>query len=165
MNTKGDAIIRQAQYQDIEDVRGVLSRSFEPYRSYYTKEAFKATVLPSVEIKKRINDLEVEVLVAVHNGEIVGTASVRVDKEGNLHIRSMAVKPRCQGKGIGWQILEKIRHLGIEKDCEAISLNCYEPLIDARRLYKKFGFKEGGRKERYHGIEIFEMKKSLITEG
>ena len=129
MNTKGDVKIRRAQYQDIEGVREVLSRSFAPYRSYYTKEAYKATVLPAVEIEKRINDFEAEVLVAVCNSEIVGTASVRIDREGNLHMRSMAVKPRCQGKGIGWQILEEISRLGMKRDCKAISLDCLSHLL------------------------------------
>ena len=157
--------IRKATSQDVEDVHDVLSRAFESYRVHYTKEAYEATVPLPLEIEKRIDDPKVEVLVAVCNNEIVGTASAKIDVHSwNLHIRGMAVKPSYQGKGIGWRILEEICRLGVNEGCKTISLDCFEPLYHARDLYRNFSFKETGRKKNYHGIEVFEMKKRVITE-
>ncbi len=151
--------IRSANSTDCGQIHQVLSASFEPYKKVYTQEAYIATVLSSDEIEKRINDPEAEVLVALYENEIVGTATINTQGGDDLYICSMAVTPETQGKGIGRRILDEIQKLAVQKQCKTISLECYQPLKNAVRLYERFGFRKTGEKRAYHGVEIFEMKK------
>jgi len=151
--------VRGANPADCREIHHVLLESFEPYRKVYTKEAYDETVLSSDKIEKRITDPETEVLVALHKNEIVGTATINIQVGDDLYIRSMAVKPDTQGKGIGRCILEEIQEIAVQRQCKTISLECYEPLKNAVRLYERFGFRRTGEKRAYHGVEIFEMKK------
>ncbi len=113
--------------------------------------------MSSREIENRINAQETDVLVAIYDNKIVGTASITMENKGNLHIRSMAVKPDYQGKGIGWRVLQEINQLAKKRQCNTITLECFKPLTKAISLYEKFGFRKTGRISYLYGIRIFEM--------
>jgi ribosomal protein S18 acetylase RimI-like enzyme len=156
---KGEVKIRGAVRDEVQEIHRVLSESFETYRISYTQEAYNATVVSPEEIQKRIDDPAIEVLVAVYDDEIVGTATISLKGKEEFYIASMGVRPATQGKGTGRRILEEIQRRARQKKCKTISLECYEPLGSAIKLYERFGFRRTGRKRAYHGIEIFEMKK------
>lgn len=153
--------IRKAQSNDIQEIYKVLSQAFNPYQQYYTEEAYRATVISPHEIEKRITEKETDVLVAIYNSKIVGTASIEMVKEGNMHVCSMAVKPNHQGKGVGWRVLQEINELAKKRHCKTITLECFEPLTKAVSLYEKFGFKRTGRRRNLYGIIVFEMMKRV----
>jgi ribosomal protein S18 acetylase RimI-like enzyme len=153
--------IRKAQGNEIQEIHKVLLESFKPYKKYYTEEAYKATVISPGEIEKRLRNKNTEVLVAIYNNKIVGTASIKIKGKRELYISSMAVIPSLQGKGIGWRILEEINRLAKQKYCRIISLESSEPLKKAVNVYEKFKFRRTGKKRRYHGIIIFEMTKEI----
>jgi len=98
------------------------------------------------EIENRITDQKIDVLVAIYDNKIVGTASIEMGKKENLHIRSMAVRPDYQGKGIGWRVLREINGLAKKGHSNTITLECFEPLMKAVSLYENFGFRRTGRK-------------------
>lgn len=156
---KGEVKIRGAVREEIQEIHRVLSESFKPYQKDYTEGAYSATVVSPDEIEKRINDPEIEVLVAVYDDKIIGTATINLQGQEELYIASMGVRPATQGKGAGQRILEEIQRRARQKKCKTISLECHEPLKSAIKLYERFGFRRTGRKRAYHGIEIFEMKK------
>jgi ribosomal protein S18 acetylase RimI-like enzyme len=157
--------IRKANISDIQEIHETLSESFEPYKQHYTEEAHKATVISPTEIEKRLTDQKSVVLLAVYNNKIVGTASIKIEQNGNFYLRSMGVKPNYQGLGIGICILEEINRIAKKEDCKVISLECYEPLKKATRLYEKFGFRRTGRKRDYHGLIVFEMIKEINQQS
>jgi len=95
---------------------------------YYTEEAYKVTVISPCEIEKRVTDQKTDVLVAIYNNRIVGKASIKMEEKGNLHIRSMAVKPNYQGKGIGWRVLEEINRLAKQRHCKRYRWNALDRL-------------------------------------
>jgi len=161
--TKDSVEIRIARKDDVKDICAVLCASFELYRHHYTERAYRATVSSLHEMEKRIDDSKAVVLVAIYKNEIAGTASVRIRNNDDLHIRSMAVKPNCQGKGIGWLILERISELAKQRRCRTISLECFEPLTKAVALYNACGFSRTSKTRKYHGITVFEMKKNVHT--
>jgi len=156
---KHDIRVRKARIGDAQGIYEVLSQSFEPYSRYYTEKAYKATVISVHEIENRINGQKTEVLVAIHDSKIVGTASIKIEEKAKLHIRSMAVIPSYQGRGIGRRILKRINELAKQKNCKTVSLECFEPLTKAVTFYEACGFRRTGRKRNYHGITIFEMTK------
>ncbi len=156
-----DVEIRKAHYNEIQEICSILSKSFEPYNQYYTEKAYEATVISPHEIEKRVNDEQTDVLVVIYKNKVVGTVSIIMQEKEKLHLRSMAVKPSYQRKGIGSYILEEINRLAREKQVKIISLECFEPLTKAINLYEKFGFRKTGRKRDYNGIRIFEMIKEV----
>jgi ribosomal protein S18 acetylase RimI-like enzyme len=159
LTQKDEVRIRDAERKDIQEINQVLSESFEPYQKDYTEEAYNATVIPPDEIETPINDPEIEMLVVLCENDIAGTATINLQGKEDLYIGSTGVRPTAQGKGIGKRIFEKIQRRAGQKGCKTMSLECFEPLKSAIKLYQRFGFKRTGRKRAYDGIEIFEMKK------
>ncbi|MFW9780646.1 MAG: GNAT family N-acetyltransferase [Candidatus Heimdallarchaeota archaeon] len=158
---KTNMMIRNAQTNEAQEIHHILSEAFESYREYYTEEAYKATILSPSEITIRISDKEKEVFVVLYENEIVGTVTIRLKGEAQLHIQSMAVRPNRQRRGVGKYILEEIICLGTKKQVKTLSLECFEPLKKVMTMYKKFGFRRTGKKRNLHGNEIFEMTKRL----
>lgn len=164
IDTADDIEIRNTKNSDIQAIYKVLSKAFEPYKQDYTQEAYNATVISACEIEKRMNEQKTEVLVAVYHNKIVGTATITTKENGELYIRSMAVKPNTQRKGMGMLMLEEIDRRAKQKHCKIISLECFEPLTKATKLYEKSGFKRTGRQRSYYGIKIFGMKKDVLAK-
>ena len=92
---------------------------------------------------------EAEVLVAEHDGRIVGTiafyADVRHEGWSNLPagwagFRALAVAPRMRGAGIGKALvqhcIERTRNVG----AETLGIHTISLLTDAVRLYQRLGF-------------------------
>ncbi|MFX1283240.1 MAG: GNAT family N-acetyltransferase [Promethearchaeota archaeon] len=144
-----------------QDIHDVLSESFIPFHQYYTKEAYRATVISVREIKNRILNKKTDVLIAICNNNLVGTATIEIQEKENWFIRSMAIKPDYQRKSIAYQILREIINLAKKKHARTLLLECFEPLSDAINLYQRSGFKKTGRKRNHYGIEIFEMIREV----
>lgn len=66
------------------------------------------------------------------------------------HITILAIHPRFQGQGLGqallWALLKKAHYRQLER----ATLEVRESNLAAVSLYKKFGFKEAGRRKRYY---------------
>ena len=158
---KDKITIRLAWKNEIFKIHKIFLEAFKPYKKYYTKKAYDATVISPRQINDRLLDNEVYILVAIYNSEIVGTVSVNKEDSSSFYICSMAVKPSFQGKGIGSYLLEEIIKLSVEKKVKTLSLESYDPLEKALNFYEFFGFEKTGKNRNYHGIEIFEMIKHI----
>ena len=150
---------RKAQIHEINDIHFVLSKAFEPYKKYYTNGALNATVLTPSVIRDRIVNKKYEIFVVTINKHIVGTVSLSKKDKDQLYIRSMAVHPDHQKRGVGLFILKKINELAKRKNIKTISLDTSKPLKRAINFYKNFGFKFTGENKNYYGIEIYKMQK------
>lgn len=139
----------------------LLLDAFEPYRSQYTEGAFNATVVNPERMAKRIEGNAFDVFIAIENNAIAGTFSLKKINENTLYMATMAVSPVYYGKGIGFKILEEVEKIALQKGSTKIQLDTSEPLLNAIKLYEKFGFSRTGNKMDYHGLTIFEMVKSL----
>ncbi len=66
------------------------------------------------------------------------------------HITILAIQPRFQGQGLGqallWALLKKAHYRQLER----ATLEVRESNLAGVSLYKKFGFKEAGRRKRYY---------------
>lgn len=133
--------------------------SFIQFKSFYTPEAFEATIVSAEEVLKRME--EGNVWVAVKDEHIIGT--VAVVKQGNdLYIRGMAVLPEARGLQIGWKFLEHIQQYAVENNFKSLLLSTTPYLPSAIHLYKKFGFEQIGEVDNsFYGTLIFTMKKLL----
>jgi len=155
-------IKRTTDIKDAPAINNVLFEAFNPYSAQYSEGAMNATIVSTQDMEKRLASQDYEVLIALYNNEIAGTASIIMEGEKNLYLCSMAVKPDYHGKGIGYRLLEEVEKIGLRKGCITISLETSVPLVNAKNLYEKFGFKVTGNERDYYGVTIFEMVKSIL---
>lgn len=81
------------------------------------------------------------ILMASHEGTLVGTCALVKEHDGVYELAKMAVAPAAQGLGIGWAlgqgILCKARQLGAHR----VELVSNSQLLPALALYNKLGFR------------------------
>jgi len=134
---KLDFFIRPANISDVKNIHHILSEAFKPYKEFYTKEAYNVTVISTDKIIKRIKNPDFYVIVALIEDKIVGTTTIYIKNHNHMHIITMAVDPKYQKKGIGYNLLSYIHNIAREKKFQQISLESYKPLKKAIALYEK----------------------------
>ncbi len=151
--------IRTATANDAWLVASILRQAFAEYKPLYTSQGYSATTLGTYEIRMRIN--EGPVWIALHDGHIVGTASV-FPKEAGFYIRGMAVLPAARGLGVGRLLLEEIEGLAVASGCKRLFLSTTPFLNRAIRLYEGFGFQRtsDGPYDLF-GTPLFTMEKMV----
>lgn len=152
---------RKAKTHEIYQIYYVLLKAFEPYKKNYTDGAFQATTLSPLVIYNRLLGKKYDVFVILTNNIIVGTVSITRKDQDDLYIRSMAVHPDYQKRGIGFFIIKKIIEIAEKYNIKIISLDTSKPLKKAIKFYKKAGFEFSGLKQDFYGVKIYEMIKKL----
>jgi N-acetylglutamate synthase-like GNAT family acetyltransferase len=132
-----DFEVRLARSEDAESISELIREAFGQFESEYTKEAFEYTT-PGVEVV-RDRFAEGPLWVAVEDETMVGTVSGLPEPE-RFYIRSMAVKPNAQARGIGQRLLEALEAHARESGFEKLYLYTTFVLPGARKLYEKNGF-------------------------
>ncbi|MEO7659423.1 MAG: GNAT family N-acetyltransferase [Pyrinomonadaceae bacterium] len=152
--------IRLARSDEAETVSRLLREAFGPYRSGYTVDAFEYTTPTAETIESRF--AEGPIWLAVDGEEVIGTVSVMSD-DGRLYIRSMAVTPTAQGRGVGRQLLETLESYAREKGFKKLYLYTTFVLPVARPMYEKNGFYviRETPPEEWFGVGGIEMEKII----
>jgi ribosomal protein S18 acetylase RimI-like enzyme len=154
--------IRDARYGDIQKILTLLIDVFQPYKPYYTEEAFVHAILLSVnEISQRLKNPNQHGIVAVIKNQIIGTVTATFQNNTSVHLQSMGVHPDFQGHGIGALLLEKMETIAMEKKYKRIFFECFEPLKKSIKLYEKYGYTRTGKIIPFYGVTFFEMKKDI----
>lgn len=82
-----------------------------------------------------------EIIVALHQGEVVGTCVAVPHGPGEFEIAKLAVDPAVRGQGIARRLVERslefIRSQGVTR----VALVSNSQLLPALRLYESLGFK------------------------
>jgi ribosomal protein S18 acetylase RimI-like enzyme len=152
--------IRSATAADCEGILACLHAAFEPFQCQYTPGAYSDTVLNLHTLQERLQ--EMAVLVAVTDSdEIIGTIACKALKNGEGHLRGMAVLPGWQGRELAQQLLDRAESHLRESGCNRITLDTTEPLRRAIRFYKRNGFLATGRTLDFFGMPLFEYEKQL----
>lgn len=151
--------IRMAAPEDAPSIAAVLHDSFVEYKSLYTEEAFAATAPAGAQVRNRMT--EGPVWVVLHRNSIVGTISA-VPKEQGLYIRGMAILPAARGCGIGKLLLGQIESYASEHGFKRLFLSTTPFLNRAIQLYERYGFKRSGEgPDNLFGTRLFTMEKIL----
>jgi ribosomal protein S18 acetylase RimI-like enzyme len=134
--------------------------AFEPYRHYYTPDAFADTTLTPETLPARM--AEMTVLVATGpSGEIAGTIAFGIAGVNEGHLRGMAVQPEWQGKGIAESLLSAAEAELRSRDCRRITLDTTAPLERAMRFYQNRGYRRSGTIGDFFGMPLYEYEKIL----
>jgi amino-acid N-acetyltransferase len=107
--------IKKAEKKDLESIFSLL----------------QSLDLPTEGIEDHLNDFH----VIKDNKDVIGTGGIEIYDEAGL-IRSIAVNPKYQKKGLGRRIIEHLLKYAKEKSVNELFL-----LTDTvPKLYEKFGF-------------------------
>lgn len=156
----GDVQIRRAVAADAQAIATILREAFSEFVSDYTPQAFAVITPPAEEIAGRFE--EGPVWVASKDGKPVGTVSALPEPEW-LYIRSMAVLPNVQGRGIARMLMRAVENYGIENGFDTLFLYTTHFSKDAVNLYEKLGYRKGRNTtaEEWFGTPGFSMSKKL----
>ncbi len=156
----GEVEIRRAVPGDEQAIADVLLAGFSVFRSEYTPQAFAVVTPGADEIAGRFSGGAM--WVAEIAGEIVGTASVLPEPEW-LYIRSVAVLPAAQGKGVGRLLMNAIEKYALENGFARMFLYTTYFSTGAIGMYEKLGFKRGRdtTAEEWYGTPGLAMDKIL----
>lgn len=153
--------VRLAERQDATAISQVILDAFSRFREHYTPEAFEVVALLPDGILPRFD--EGPQWVAELGGEIVGTVSVTVE-DGDLYVRSMAVAPHAQGRGVAHNLLDAIDKYAATTEFGRIFLYTTYFTPGAKELYEKHGYSwvRDTAAEEWYGVPGLEMEKALI---
>jgi amino-acid N-acetyltransferase len=114
--------IDRAQTSDLPEILNLLERHH----------------LPPDGVREHVASM----VVAREHGEIVGVAAAELYADGAL-LRSVAVDPLAQGKGIGHQLTEAVLRLARERDIDTVFLLT----TTAEKFFPRFGFEQISRSD------------------
>ena len=152
--------IKLAGPGDEDTVTRILLEAFEPYRHEYTPGGFADTTATTDVVRERFETAKI--WLAWYDGDAVGTVTA-FPEDGRIYIRSMAVTPNAQGRGVGQALLETLESDARERGFEKLYLYTTFVLPGAQPLYEKNGFvvTRETAPEEWHDMGGVEMEKIL----
>jgi GNAT superfamily N-acetyltransferase len=155
--------VRLAGPGDERTVARLLLEAFEPYRDGYTPGGFAETTASEEVVRERFTTGRV--WLAYLDGEAVGTVTALEDEKdgGGVYIRSMAVTPTAQGRGVGQKLLDTVEADARARGEKRLHLYTTFVLPAAQPLYEKNGFVvlRETPPEEWHDMGGVEMEKVL----
>ncbi|AOO64716.1 bifunctional helix-turn-helix transcriptional regulator/GNAT family N-acetyltransferase [Sulfurospirillum halorespirans] len=142
-NTTLNAITLDSGYRP-----GVVGRVTEMHATFYAHSShfgqfFESKVaMGMAEFVSRLNNPRNNLWMARYNDTIVGSIAIDGEDLGdnNAHLRWFIMDEKCQGQGIGRQLLHEAVIFCEKSGFDAIELWTFKGLHAARKLYESFGF-------------------------
>ena len=135
-----DLELRPMRESDLPEILGIERRAFP---SPWKREHFLHEM--------RSNRWAVNRVVE-RGGRLVAYACLWY-AEDELRINNIALRPELQGTGIGTWFLGRILSDAHDHGCRIAQLEVRPSNEVARRLYRRHGFKEIGRRRNYYSVE------------
>jgi GNAT superfamily N-acetyltransferase len=152
-------LIRKATPNDLETLlrfeQGVITaeRHFDP--------TLKGEPTHYYNLQEMISAPHIELLVAVVNGELVGSGYARIESSKpylqhskHAYLGFMYVEPAHRGKGINALIIQALESWILSKGLIEVRLDVYHQNESAIKAYEKSGFSK----------HMIEMRKSLNNQ-
>lgn len=152
--------IRKAALGDTDGILQCLEQAFMAYRSSYTPAGFIDTILTRESLRKRFT--EMTLLVAVDESRrVIGTIAYKVEKNGEGHVRGMAVRPELHGCGAAKKLLDQVEADLRDLHCGIVTLDTTRPLQRAIRFYEKNGYRATGEVGSFFGMDLLAYRKEI----
>jgi ribosomal-protein-alanine N-acetyltransferase len=136
-------LIRRATPADIPHMRSLEQLS--ETAAHWAAREYDALFAP--EAPKRL------ALIAGEGDDVSGFLIARCDLD-EWELENVIVAPERRRGGIGGQLLIALLHQAAEVAATSVLLEVRESNAPARRLYKKFGFIEAGRRPNYYASPV-----------
>ena len=140
MNTDYQSLfqVRLANYDDIPAIMGITREAFVKYQQMSGVEHLAALDESYNDVKRDI-DTKV-VLLALSDGEPVGSVRVEVFPDKSAYLSRFAVKVTSQNNGIGKSIMNLVDKIMMKKGVKQISLHTGSKITPLIRFYYGRGF-------------------------
>lgn len=164
MSERDAIVVRFATVDDAFEIASVLREAFGAIREYYTDTAFDAVTPRPAEIEGRFE--EGPIWVAELGDKIVGTVSLTTEDQ-SYYVRSMAVLPEAQGKGVGRELLKALHDHVAGGEFERVFLYTLPFQKGARAMYEKYGYTwvRDTPPEEWFGVPGLEMEMLIGKEN
>lgn len=104
-------------------------------------------------------------LVEEDSAGLCGYVTVLFKRGTSLaRLYSIAIDPRCRGRGVGERLLAAAEQAGRERHCIVLRLEVHPQNARARRLYDRAGYREIGVYRNFYedGADAQRLEKSLV---
>ncbi|MCM6776544.1 GNAT family N-acetyltransferase [Nocardia sp. CDC159] len=129
-----------------EEYGAVGSLTMDVYvgEGYIDPQSPYVAELSDAEARARAAD----VLVAVREGVVLGSLTMArpatpyadIARAGELEFRMLAVAKQARGLGVGTALVRTVIDTARREGFAAVVLTTMAPMVDARRIYDRFGF-------------------------
>ena len=137
-------LVRKAKLQDVhKNLANIFIDAFnlhlecrpDIFESSKSNEDLKNELINIIEINNNI-------IVCEDDGGVVGYImyKINVKKNKTLWIDQLAVDETKRGKGIAKSLINKVRNLAYEENCDRVELCCWAFNDNAMEMYKHLGF-------------------------
>ena len=135
-------MIREATFNDIDN--GLLDVFIEGYRYHQNGRPDIFLDLSEDELKADLinNFNKFKTLVILVDNKIVGYLSYDIKEKHSkkLHVDQLIISEELRGRGLGKKLMEEVKRIGIEENCDRIELDCWTFNTDALGMYDHIGF-------------------------
>ena len=108
------------------------------------------------ELEEESNDV---LIASYDDDDLIGTCILRIVNDDTMKLRQMAVHEKCQGKGIGENIIHYAENLARDKGYRYIVMNARDTAIG---FYERCGYSIYGEPFEEVGIPHHSMGKKLF---
>ena len=134
--------IKEANVTDID--RGLLCVFIEGYR-YHQKDRPDIFNVTSNEMLKEdlVKNFEnLSILIALVDNKIVGYLAYRIKENHTkkLDVDQLVVLEQYRGKGLGKKLMDEVKNIALNNNCDRIELNCWLFNENALAMYEHIGF-------------------------
>lgn len=130
--------VRLACRDDVDDILSITKEAFVKYRELVGTENVDALDETREDVKRDI-DTKV-VLLALSDGEAVGSVRVEILPDNTAYLTRFAVKVNNQNNGIGKSIMNLVDKIMIKKGVKRIYLHTGSKITSLIRFYYGRGF-------------------------
>ncbi|CAM4011888.1 ribosomal protein S18-alanine N-acetyltransferase [Alkalicoccus chagannorensis] len=123
-----------------DDLDGVMDVEHASFSTAWTREAFYQEL-----IKNRF----AHYFIAETTERIIGYCGLWVI-HGDSHITNIAVHPDYRRRGVGEGLLEAVMGMAVTLAADTLSLEVRVSNEAAQKMYRKFGFENGGIRRGYY---------------
>ncbi|MWC27031.1 GNAT family N-acetyltransferase [Paenibacillus sp. MMS18-CY102] len=173
MSQNNRIIVRDAAVGERDIVRQVMLGAYEQYELSIPAslwEPYRAAISASVE-----GDGPTDRLVAVWDGEIVGTAQVFDGSESAYGraelaifgpiIRYISVLPKARGRGIATELIKETAARSLERGYNVLHLHTSDMMASAVKLYERLGFERAYDKEFNNGNHLVKSYRLYLPKS
>jgi RimJ/RimL family protein N-acetyltransferase len=147
-----DIKIRYATKEDVVTLKKMFNKIVKEQRFLPTLQEIEIEEVESEWFDLRDQNFSI---VAEIQGEIVGQIQLeRLEDDATQHVCEIGiiVDPEHRSKGVGSKLLERAIENAKDMGFEKICLSTFHTNLIAIALYKKFGFREAGRRKKQFKI-------------
>ena len=134
--------IRKAELSDID--KGLLEVFIEGYRFHQKGRPDVFMDLSDEELKNDlINSFErLETIVILAENKVLGYVSytIKTRHVSKLVVDQLVIKEELRGLGLGRILMDEVKKIALENNCERIELNCWMFNTNAQAMYEHIGF-------------------------